>query len=112
MEPGESVEQAVRREVAEEAGVQIGAVHYHSSQPWPFPSSLMLGFHAEAGTTDIALVDQELEDARWLSRVELREALASGDIRLPRNISIAYRLIEDWFDRGDQGALADRVAQS
>ncbi|MCP4300397.1 MAG: NAD(+) diphosphatase, partial [Gammaproteobacteria bacterium] len=72
VEPGESLEDSVRREVFEETNVRVGAVHYHSSQPWPFPSSLMLGFIAEANSSDILLNDGELEDARWFSREELR----------------------------------------
>ncbi len=109
VEPGESIEQAVRREVAEETGVQVEGVHYHSSQPWPFPSSLMLGFHAHARVTDIALVDDELEDACWFTREQLTQRMAAGEVRLPRSISIAYRLIEDWFDRGNHGVLIDWV---
>ena len=94
VEPGESLEDAVRREVYEETNVRVGAVRYHSSQPWPFPSSLMLGFVAEATSTDIRLNDGELEDACWFSRDELR----SGDVGLPFRISIARRLVDYWVD--------------
>ena len=94
VEPGESLEDAVRREVFEETNVHVGAVHYHSSQPWPFPSSLMLGFVAEASSTDITLNDGELEDARWFSREELR----SGFPKLPFRVSIARRLVDHWMD--------------
>ena len=94
VEPGESLEDAVRREVYEETNVHVGTVQYHSSQPWPFPSSLMLGFVAEATSSDIRLNDGELEDARWFSRDELR----SGKVGLPFRISIARRLVDYWVD--------------
>jgi NAD+ diphosphatase len=96
VEPGESLEDAVAREVLEETGVRVDSIEYHSSQPWPFPSSLMLGFTARAITTDIHLRDQELEDARWFTRAQL----ASGHPKVPPSISISFRLIEDWFDAG------------
>lgn len=96
VEPGESLEEAVRREVFEETSVQVGLVRYHSSQPWPFPSSIMLGFHAE-GLTEAVVVDpHELRDARWFSRDELRRHAELG-FSLPRVDSIARRLIEDWL---------------
>lgn len=96
VEPGESLEEAVAREVFEEAGVRIGAVTYHSSQPWPFPASIMLGFHAEAVTDTIAIDHDELTDARWFSRAEIREPESHG-FTVPRGDSIARRLIEDWL---------------
>ena len=96
VEPGESLEEAVRREVEEEAGVKVGAVRYHSSQPWPFPSSIMLGFHAEGLTEEIAIDAEELRDARWFTPAELRDPAAHG-FALPRPDSIARRLIEDWL---------------
>ena len=96
VEPGESLEDAVRREVYEETNIRVGAVSYHSSQPWPFPSSLMLGFVAEATSSDIHLNDGELDDARWFSR----EQLLSGDVGLPFRISIARRLVNHWLDTG------------
>ena len=95
-EPGESLEDAVRREVYEETNIHVGSVAYHSSQPWPFPSALMLGFIAEATTTDIVLNDRELEDARWFTRDDLR----SGFPRLPSRISIARRLVDHWIENG------------
>jgi NAD+ diphosphatase len=94
VEPGESLEDAVRREVYEETNIRVGAVRYHSSQPWPFPSSLMLGFVAEAVSTDINLNDGELENAGWFTRAELR----SGFPKLPFRISIARRLVDHWID--------------
>lgn len=97
VEPGESLEEAVRREVAEETGVLVGEVRYHSSQPWPFPSSIMLGFHAEGLTEQISIDPEELKDARWFTREELRNPAAHG-FSLPRIDSIARRLIEDWME--------------
>lgn len=99
VEPGESLEEAVAREVFEETGVRVGAVTYHSSQPWPFPASLMLGFYAAAQSTEIVLDPAELSDARWFSRADIRNHKALG-FRLPRGDSIARRLIEDWLESG------------
>jgi len=96
-EPGESLEDAVRREVYEETNVHVGEVRYHSSQPWPFPSSLMVGFLAQAISSDIRLNDAELEDAQWFTREELR----SGFPKLPFRISIARRLVDHWIESGD-----------
>jgi NAD+ diphosphatase len=96
VEPGESLEAAVRREVREEVGVEVGTVTYAGSQPWPFPSSLMAGFFAQAQTTDIVLED-EISEARWWRREELDAALAAGELLLPGSVSIARRLIEGWY---------------
>lgn len=106
VEPGESLEEAVAREVFEEAGIKVSLVDYHSSQPWPFPSSLMLGFTAEAATTDISLRDGELEDAGWYSR----EDIAARRISLPFPVSISYRLIENWYDGQTPGRMAHDLA--
>ncbi len=96
VEPGESLEQTVRREVKEEAGIEVGEVRYDSSQPWPFPSSLMIGFSADALTDDIEIGDEELEDARWFSRGEIDAALEAGELRLSPRTSISRHLIETW----------------
>jgi NAD+ diphosphatase len=103
VEPGESLEDAVAREVREETGVVVDEVIYHSSQPWPFPSSLMLGFSAHAARTAIDLSDQELEDAAWFTRAQL----AAGEIALPTTHSISFRLIEDWYDSAAVTPLRD-----
>ena len=97
VEPGESLEDAVRREVFEETNIRVRSVRYHSSQPWPFPSSLMLGFIADASTTEIRLNDGELEDARWFTRDDLQ----SDFPKLPFRISIARRLVDHWVMLGD-----------
>ncbi|MEU1949070.1 NAD(+) diphosphatase [Streptomyces sp. NPDC056697] len=97
VEPGESIEQAVVREVAEEAGVTVGEVEYVASQPWPFPSSLMLGFMAQATSSLIQVDGEEIHEARWFSRDDLRAAIESGEVLPPSGISIAARLIELWY---------------
>ena len=112
VEPGESLEAAVVREVGEETGVQVREVTYRSSQPWPFPRSIMLGFQALAGSEAIVLGDGELEDARWFSREEIVRGLDEGWLRLPSQVSISYRLIEEWFDGGGAGRLAEVCASA
>lgn len=97
VEPGESLEHAVRREVAEEVGVLVGEVVYRGSQPWPFPASLMVGFWARALSTELHADGAEVTHARWVSRDELRTALVAGDVVAPGRASIARALIEDWF---------------
>ena len=99
VEPGESLEDAVAREVLEETGVRVRAIRYHSSQPWPFPASLMIGFTAQADETPPVL-DDELEDARWFTRDELRRGVAGGTLLLPNEVSIAHRLVAEWLDAG------------
>lgn len=93
-EPGENLEDAVRREVLEETNVRVGSCDYLASQPWPFPSALMIGFHAEGLSTDIKLNDAELIEAGWFSREDLR----SSAIVLPPRQSIAFELIAAWHD--------------
>ncbi|MEJ2483149.1 MAG: NAD(+) diphosphatase [Gemmatimonadota bacterium] len=103
VEPGESVEEAVRREVREEAGIETGRVVYHSSQPWPFPSSLMLGCFAEALSESVRIDPAEVEEVRWFERNEVESALArwpqGTGIRLPSPITAAHRLVRAWLDR-------------
>ncbi|MFC7647920.1 NAD(+) diphosphatase [Streptosporangium lutulentum] len=99
VEPGESLEHAVAREVAEEVGVRIAEPRYLGSQPWPFPRSLMLGFFARATSTEFVLDPEEIAEARWFSRAELLAAMESGEVRLPSELSIARRLIETWYGK-------------
>src|SRR5205085_2840635 len=99
VEPGESFEAAVRREVWEETRVPVDRMEYLGSQPWPFPASVMVGFLAftEGGSTVDAVADgEEIREARWFTRDELREAAAAGRIRLPGRTSIARAIIEHW----------------
>jgi NAD+ diphosphatase len=98
VEPGESAEQAVVREVHEETGIVVGEVCYLGSQPWPMPRSLMLGFRATAvGGQQISIDTEEIAEARWFSRDELRASLDADEVRLPAPVSIAYRIIESWY---------------
>jgi NAD+ diphosphatase len=102
VEPGESLEEAVAREVLEEAGLEVplAGIRYNSSQPWPFPSSIMLGFHARAKRAPLTVYDEELESAGWYSRETLLNLDEDHELRLPRKDSIARRLIEDWLAEG------------
>jgi NAD+ diphosphatase len=100
IDQGESIEEAVRREVKEEAGLDVGQVRYHSSQPWPFPSSLMIGCHAQALTTDIHKDEAEMTDVQWFERADVLSAL-KGDhphLRVPAPIAIAHHLIKSWAE--------------
>lgn len=97
VEPGECLEDAVRREVAEETGITVGAVTYLGSQPWPFPASLMLGFVARADSTTIDVDANEITDARWFSREDLARLIPTGDLIPPGGVSIARRLVEYWY---------------
>jgi NAD+ diphosphatase len=105
VEPGESAEQAVAREVHEETGITIAGARYVGSQPWPMPHSLMLGFRARAtGSLEIRVDSEEIAEAHWFSRGELRASIASGEIRLPPPVSIAHRIIESWYGAELAGA--------
>ena len=106
VEPGESAESAVAREVREEASVTVRDVTFLGSQPWPFPSSLMLGFRARSDGGDPVPDGTEIADVRWFARDELAAAVAAGEVLLPPGLSIARRLIEGWFG----GALSSRAA--
>jgi len=106
VEAGESLEDAVVREVLEETGIEVAHADYHSSQPWPFPQSLMLGFMAHAATTQIDGQDDELEDVRWFTRDEI----ASGAVRTPPPVSISGCLIEDWYNAGATRPLREEPA--
>ena len=96
-EPGETLEDAVRRETYEEAGVRVGEVTYFGSQPWPLPASLMLGFMGRAASAEIHVDGAEIQDARWFTRAELRAGISSGTITVPRSVSISASLLTSWF---------------
>ena len=103
VEPGESLENAVAREVAEEVGVVVEEVEYVGSQPWPFPRSLMLGYRAWApGAGELTLQEEEIAEARWYSREDLAAALEADEIALPGPASMGRALIDDWFGRSAQ----------
>ncbi len=107
VEPGECLEDAVAREVFEESGVRVDAVRYHSSQPWPFPAALMLGFHADADMQPVRVDGHELEDARWFAYDEMPAARTTSLPSVPPPVSIAYRLVEAWFDAQGSQKLVD-----
>jgi NAD+ diphosphatase len=101
IEPGEAIEDAVRRETREEAGITCGRVIYYHSQPWPFPSSLMIGCHAQALTREIIVDRAELEDARWFSKAEVESMLLRkhpGGLTTPPPVAIAHHLIRAWLE--------------
>ena len=102
VEPGETLEEAVRREVAEEAGIRVGRVAYHSSQPWPFPASLMMGCFAEGASEEITVDRSELEEATWFTRDQVRAALAAAtpELALPPPLAIAHQLARAWIEDG------------
>ena len=106
IEPGECIEEAVRREVREEAGIVCGRVRYFASQPWPFPMSLMIGCHAEALTEDITVDPTELEGARWFDREEIALMLARqhpDGLGTPPPVAIAHHIIRAWVEEGARG---------
>lgn len=112
VEPGESFEQCVVREVAEECGVIVQDVHYLGSQPWPFPASIMIAFEATTSDPSTAKADgEEITEIKWFSRDEMKVAVASGEILLPPRISVSRRMIEHWYGpeaRMDLSVAADR----
>lgn len=97
VEPGESMEQAVRREVFEESGIRVGEVGYFGSQPWPLPRSLMVGFVAHAESTEVSVDGEEIEDARWFTREQMRREAEAGTLVLPGGVSISRSLVEHWY---------------
>ena len=97
LEPGETLEDAVRREVWEEVGVRVGEVTYFGNQPWPLPASLMLGFLGRATTYDIQVDGREIESARWFTRAQMRDEAESADVVLPGGVSISRSLVEHWY---------------
>ncbi|RKQ36741.1 NAD(+) diphosphatase [Kocuria tytonis] len=99
VEPGESAEQAVVREVGEEAGITVDTVQYQGSQPWPFPRSLMLGYRAVAHTAEVEADGEEILDVRWFTRAELLARARARDVSLPGPVSIAHALIVSWLGR-------------
>jgi NAD+ diphosphatase len=104
VEPGETIEEAARRETLEEAGIVCGRVRYFASQPWPFPSSIMIGCHAEAISSDIKVDYNELEDARWFTRADAAAMLMrrhEGGLSTPPPVAIAHHIIRAWVENGD-----------
>jgi NAD+ diphosphatase len=101
VEPGESLEEAVRREVLEESGVTVQDIRYDSSQPWPFPASLMLGFTARAESLELNIDSEELEDARWLTRDEIHAAVAAEELHLSMKQSISRHLLDSWLEAAE-----------
>jgi NAD+ diphosphatase len=97
VEPGESLEQAARREVFEESGITLAEVEYAGSQPWPFPASIMIGFRARAASTDFVVDGVEVTDAAWLTRPELARRVGAGEMILAPPGSIARYLIHSWY---------------
>lgn len=111
VEPGESLEDAVVREVFEESCVRLAGIRYVSSQPWPFPSSTMCGFYAEAESRECAPTD-EMEELRWITANDLARAIEQDDIRVSPPVSIAFRLLSDWYRKQTGEDLEDLVRRS
>ncbi|ARS35973.1 NAD(+) diphosphatase [Pontibacter actiniarum] len=110
LEPGETLEQAVAREAEEETGVSLQSIAYHSSQPWPFPSSIMVGFQAVAVNRELQVNYDEMEDARWFTREQIVAGLQNGTLRMPPQFSISFRLIRDWFNQTGAYKLEELVS--
>ena len=109
VEPGESFEQTVLREVFEESGIKLGEITYLGSQPWPFPASIMISFSAIATNPDDAIPDgEEIEEIRWLSRDQMRDSIADESLTLPPNMSVARKMIEFWYENEGADASSKR----
>ena len=105
-EPGETLEDAVRREVHEEAGVAVGEVDYFGNQPWPLPASLMIGLVGRANSTEIDVDHDEIAEARWFTRRQMREGAQGDTLALPSGISISRSLVERWFGGPPPGVVS------
>lgn len=109
VEPGESFENCVTREVMEEAGVKVKEINYLGSQPWPFPASLMIAFEAITDTPELARPDgEEIEEIRWFTRDEMKSAIAEKSLILPLEISVARQMIKAWYGKGAETELSGK----
>lgn len=111
VEPAETFEDALEREVFEETGLRLASMEYVASQPWPFSNSVMIGYNAVAVDKSVKLDNEELEDARWFTRDDIKSELKDGKITLPSPTSISYYLIERWFDKGKCGLLKELLTK-
>ena len=112
METGEDFEQTLRREMYEEVGVHLDEIIYKGNQPWPFPQSLMIGFHASTTNKELTFHDGEITSATWFTVEDLHSAVLKNMIRLPSPKSISYYLVQDWFDERSDTPLADVIAEA